>query len=245
MIDYLSIFKKESLSTDFDSYLSNNRDEQIKWSVTIGYADQNPHAFPNRIRRGYNDDIKSNLRINRSDSRNFCPSMKESYKLIMHQPHEMPTEFHEYQTLGLEVRHVLTFAAHVHRTDVNLASYPATKRGCYFSDERWLKYFKNYTKAHCDSECFANFTLKTCGCSKFSMPRTQNTPVCGLNDTKCLMDVVRTWAESEELKKNGNSVLCSCLPECNRIDYEFKSVNIVDYVETRLRLKKIMSLDLI
>lgn len=60
------------------------------------------------------------------------------------------------------------------------------------------------------------------------MPRGPDTPVCGLNQTTCLMQVVRTWAQSEAFGK-GKSVLCNCLPACFRIDYELLVINHINY----------------
>lgn len=55
-------------------------------------------------------------------------------------------------------------------TSDGLRKYKPSRRGCYFNDERRLRFFKTYTKNNCDIECLANFTLSHCGCVQFSMP---------------------------------------------------------------------------
>lgn len=141
----------------------------------------------------------------------------------------MPTEFHDSLILGLVNNHIISMTAHIHAFDKSLAVYKPRQRGCYMENERKLEFFKSYTKTHCVMECLANFTLKTCGCKKFSMPRRQDTPVCGLNQTKCFMKVLQTWVKSNEFKRSY-TVLCNCLPACHRIEYEIKLINQVDYI---------------
>ena len=44
------------------------------------------------------------------------------------------------------------------------------RRNCYFKNERYLRFFKIYTRNNCEMECWANLTLKNCGCVWFYMP---------------------------------------------------------------------------
>lgn len=45
-----------------------------------------------------------------------------------------------------------------------------SRRNCYFENERYLRYFRAYNQFNCELECWANVSLKYCGCVKFSMP---------------------------------------------------------------------------
>lgn len=58
------------------------------------------------------------------------------------------------------------------------------RRQCYFSDERPLQYFKRYSQSNCELECFANATLKTCGCVHFSMPSKFRNLVVQFHDSR-------------------------------------------------------------
>jgi amiloride-sensitive sodium channel len=101
-------------------------------------------------------------------------------------------------------------------------------RECYFESERKLKFFKSYTKAHCDYECMTNYTLKVCGCVKFSMPRTFTTPVCDLDKVECFKNVIKNWPTW-----NNETIECNCYPPCSNINYKIESLRenliIIDY----------------
>lgn len=51
-----------------------------------------------------------------------------------------------------------------------LRSYKPMQRECLISSERQLRFFKTYTQHNCNMECLRNFTIKECGCVRFSMP---------------------------------------------------------------------------
>lgn len=94
------------------------------------------------------------------------------------------------------------------------------RRQCYFSEEKTLQFFKEYTKPNCDFECLTNYTLKKCDCVRFSMPRTEFTIICGIKKIDCCIE-----AEDELLRKDdgqlGNSEFddCNCLPSCTSYSY--------------------------
>jgi amiloride-sensitive sodium channel len=95
-----------------------------------------------------------------------------------------------------------------HRTDEALRRFDPEQRKCYFEGERQLKYFKAYTKAHCEWECRSNATLKHCGCVKFSMPRDKYMPVCNLSMLACILDV--------------KSSFCDCYQPCIDLKYGYR-----------------------
>ncbi|KAG5860729.1 Epithelial sodium channel, partial [Gonioctena quinquepunctata] len=51
--------------------------------------------------------------------------------------------------------------------------YDPKRRECYFSSEKYLKYFKVYTANNCKMECLANYTKALCRCVNFFMPSKQ------------------------------------------------------------------------
>lgn len=134
------------------------------------------------------------------------------FKIIPHLPNEIPTEFHRTrfymnynENLGIEV------SAKSIRTDYTLRRISPHRRNCYFEGEKKLKFFKSYSRAHCNLECLTNITLGKCGCVKFYMPRDKNTKVC-------------TYAQLE-CKQNANynteieMLACACYSPCNDIKY--------------------------
>lgn len=44
------------------------------------------------------------------------------------------------------------------------------ERGCYYPNEKPLKFFKVYTERNCETECRANKTLELCGCVAYYDP---------------------------------------------------------------------------
>lgn len=103
-------------------------------------------------------------------------------------------------------------------------SFEPLSRQCYFNYERRLKYFKVYTQQNCELECITNFTLQTCGCVKFSMPREEGTEICGASQIECYNE-----AEDELLshevkytvdKRYDFRAKCDCLPACVSVQYD-------------------------
>lgn len=240
MQGYNSIFNNGTLSSDFDLFIRkdiknitdsslnqtfDDRNELVQWTLEDGYVSSN-RVFPYRIKKGVNDKIKLNLLLKVSQSLNLCERSRNSYMLILHMPNEMPTKYHEYAYLGLHSNHIISLTAKSYAYDKAFADYSPSMRNCYFQHEKKLQFFKTYTKPHCIIECLADFTLKSCGCIKFSTPRAPDVPVCGLNQTACIRKATRSWDEREN---SNNKVLCKCLPSCSIIKYGIKMVNHEDY----------------
>lgn len=55
-------------------------------------------------------------------------------------------------------------------TDETVKVWSPQKRGCYFENERYLRYFRIYTKNNCERECDTNNTYDMCGCAQLSQP---------------------------------------------------------------------------
>lgn len=59
------------------------------------------------------------------------------------------------------------------RTIVTSSALPLLKpdqRSCYYTHERQLRFYRNYTESKCKEECLSNYTKIECGCVKFSQP---------------------------------------------------------------------------
>lgn len=55
-------------------------------------------------------------------------------------------------------------------TDDVVKVWNTVKRGCYFENERYLRYFRIYTQRNCERECDSNNTFSFCGCVLASHP---------------------------------------------------------------------------
>lgn len=88
-------------------------------------------------------------------------------------------------------------------------------RGCYFNNEKPLKFFKIYTPSNCQQECLSEKTLQQCNCVPFYLVRAPTTKICGSLDKKC--------AQSVEENFSFHSKSCRCFQKCNKIEFEFKA----------------------
>jgi hypothetical protein len=104
------------------------------------------------------------------------------------------------------------------KTNEDLRKFPPKIRGCYFEDEKKLKFFKIYTKNNCDLECMTNYNKEFCGCVHFSMPRTENTRICELKDGNCYFNAINFWMQNSSAK-----FPCDCFPSCNYLKYSIKN----------------------
>lgn len=158
------------------------------------------------------------MRLKKSDSENVC--FLTAYTIIPHLPNEIPTEFHHTrfnlhpsESLSIEMQ------AKSIRSDDSLRRIPPDRRNCYFEGERKLKFFKTYSRAHCNFECVANITLRKCGCVKFFMPRDRSTKVCNYSQLECILNATQNFGSiysEEELLD------CSCYSACNNIKYSYE-----------------------
>lgn len=96
-----------------------------------------------------------------------------AYTFLLHAPDEVPnfhTRTYQHSIREIKKANVLITPSMI-TTANELRSYAPERRSCYYTNERYLKFFKIYTENNCELECLTNFTLSYCGCVKFSMPR--------------------------------------------------------------------------
>lgn len=96
----------------------------------------------------------------------------QGYKIILHQPGEIPRADLEYFLAPLNEAITVTVKPEMMTTSENLRPYKPEQRKCYFSTEKPLKFFKLYSQKHCEIECVTSIVEENCGCVAFYMPRT-------------------------------------------------------------------------
>lgn len=239
MLDMESIFTTE-ISDDFKSYEARGSNifnrQQIDWSLVGGYKDS-VVQFP--IRAIKRNQLQFTMAMEKEDLKNLCITRTRSFGIIFHLPNEMPTVFHPEDYVEMDQFKTLQLNAKMYSADESLKKYSPTQRRCFFEHERKLKFFVSYTKAQCEFECLTNYTYATCGCVKFSMPRTPKMVVCNFNDSKCMFEADLSWTEHNHERKSALS-LCNCLPSCFDIKYsvQFEKSSIFHSDES---LRKIIS----
>lgn len=146
------------------------------------------------------------------------PICRPSPAVFIHSPYEIPWDYLS-KGYGLDVnefqRTALAVSAFVMKTDTDLkASFSSEERGCYFPDERPLKFFQRYSQNNCELECLTNATVSDpdFNCSTYWMPRSEDIKPCHLT----------TILTGYELEQVVLSDTCNCLPDCNSVEYRVK-----------------------
>lgn len=216
------------------------------WSLDGGYSLLSNKSYPLRVfGSGTRDGLMITLSLNRSEFDDGCRSHVQGFKMQLHMPGVVPQLSKHYFHMPMKRDILISVNPQVIRTDEDLESYPPTvyvlnlrflyykqfhflfcspdyirSRQCFFSNEKWLQFFINYTKQNCDFECLTNFTLKRCDCVRFSMPRTGDTKICGIKSIECYNNA------EDELLRNDDGLLganefddCNCLPSCTSYSY--------------------------
>lgn len=225
MQSYNLIFNK-GVSNDFNSY--NNSLQKEHWNIEKGFKSKNKNKIPYRCILG--SGFQFFMTVNETDLDDLCPLLKSTFKVIFHLPNEIPTFFHYAEFLNFQTESIIKLTAKVYQNHKQLKKYSVKMRNCFFQGERKLQFFKSYTKAHCNFECLTNFTLRRCGCVKFSFPRAQGTRVCNVNESGCHMQAFNDWPEHDEMSQNY-TMPCNCLSPCTDIKYEIKQKQRVDLNE--------------
>jgi amiloride-sensitive sodium channel len=235
MQGYNTIFNKGVLHEDFDCYkrrrnvynwiplpkdlLINDDNETIEWTLDDGYNVKGDDSFIIPKRASKQNFLLFASFVDNLDMKNVCPEFGQTFRILFHLPNEIPTIFHIDQSVAFNQRKTMYLTAKSYRGDESLKRFAPDKRRCYFQGERQLKFFKSYTKQHCDLECITNYTLDICGCVKFSMPRTQDTKVCDVDQGICYHKAMMIWPNNNTYYDDSKTA-CDCYPTCNDIAYK-------------------------
>lgn len=163
---------------------------------------------------------------------NYCFLSGGAFLVAVHLPNEIFNSFHKYDFITSDHGKYFEIIVNSITTDEDLRKFSPESRSCYFEGERSLKFYKSYTKANCDWECLTNFTLKSCGCVRFSMPRESSTNVCKLEEVKCYKKAMQTFPDEDE--KDQMRIPCGCLPPCTDIKYSLNT--LVDFTHRDKRM---------
>jgi amiloride-sensitive sodium channel len=209
------LLRKENLHSDFD--YSTVDFKTVNWTLDDGYgAKAGINTYPFRVLgAGERAGLNIVLKMEKSYFDYVCKGPVQGYKITMHNPAEYPQPAKHYFRIPAKREVIVSVKPQMIKTSDNLLNYSPASRQCYFSHERYLKYFKVYTQKNCELECLANYTLTKCGCVKFYMPRQSDTPMCSLSAASCYLST-----EYDLLQNNLESGdECNCLPDCTSIQY--------------------------
>lgn len=143
------------------------------WSMETGYGKENKGKkhYPIRVFSGKQKaQLDFTLRSLNMDVEYVCRTLVPGYKLFLHpsfdalRSSDSSIRVPFAEEISVSITPKVFFAAET------LLDYDPHQRECFFQFERRLRFFKWYSRANCETECLANYTLEVCGCVKFSMP---------------------------------------------------------------------------
>lgn len=217
------LLRKEELDP---RYNLNSERQPSEWELDLGFHENaGINTFPRRIISGGNrNSLGATLIANKSDLDYLCGDSFQGFKVMLHLPNEFPQLSNQYFRVPLNQELMVTVTPTVTITDERAALYPPEKRRCYYTNERYLRFFKIYNKINCEIECLTNYTLHLCGCVQFWMPHPKAAPVCSLHDSPCYQSaavkLLRMTAKKNAKSNEGISWnSCNCLPTCNYVEY--------------------------
>lgn len=215
MLNYNELFNENILSKDFDSFQNS---KNSSWSLDGGYVTDNLNAYPYPVVSQKHDALRVILKSTDIDLDYICHGSKQGFKVFIHRPGDFPSL--SGQHLFLPIKHDASVSLSATSTKISglLKSYKPRQRKCYMTDERPLQFFKFYTRSMCYHECLANYTLKTCGCVKFSMPRMNSTKICDYSQINCTLIAKRNMLLLNNAGSNEEAD-CGCLDSCTTINY--------------------------
>lgn len=170
-----------------------NPDSQYKslnWNLDDGYKSTDLDEYPRRAKfpgvksalqvtmAAYNDELDATckdslqgFRVSLIITRLISYLMLLLQQVILHTPMRIPRPSSQYFRIPLDEAVLGSVQPSKISTSETVKVYNPDRRECYFPSERQLKYFKIYTQLNCHLECLTEFTLKTCNCVNFYMPR--------------------------------------------------------------------------
>ncbi|EDV99610.1 pickpocket protein 28 [Drosophila grimshawi] len=201
------------------------------WSLETGYdANSDVETYPARVlSAGARSGIFMALQSFKQEVDYACRGPVQGFKVSLHAPDDVPQVSKQFVRIPMGREVLIAVKPNMITTSSGIAEYHPLRRQCFLSHERQLRFFKIYSESNCQLECQANFTLSQCGCVKFSMPRSLDTPVCGEDKIHCYERaetqlLVREFHRVRSLNvvseaPRGVETACNCMPACTSLIY--------------------------
>lgn len=95
-------------------------------------------------------------------------------QIYFHTPSDIPDYSHSSMKISKNTHSFVQIVNQLSVTDVGLENWTPEARGCYYLNEKWLKYTKIYSYINCYVECQVNATESLCGCVPMIRISTKN-----------------------------------------------------------------------
>lgn len=99
-----------------------------------------------------------------------CQVFMMLFQVDVTHPARIPRPKQQFFKIPLDRAVEARISPEITTTSNAVKKYSPTKRNCYFTTERFLRYFNTYTQQNCQIECKVNYTIHQCGCVNFYMP---------------------------------------------------------------------------
>lgn len=217
MLDHSELFNEQ---LDQSLKFPKHGHKSANWTLQGGYTSYAAEIYPHRvIGSGITAGFNLELRVKSSDIDYACKGPVQGFKIALHTSGEMPRMNQVFYQVPLKQQVLIAVKPDVITTSPGLHAYSPKRRQCYFNGESKLNFFKVYTQSNCELECLTEFTLKECGCVKFSQPHNSKTKVCNLEKVECYRNAEKNFMKRkleeklhEESKDNGNSIIRGYYP---------------------------------
>ncbi|XP_053603999.1 pickpocket protein 28-like [Plodia interpunctella] len=226
------IFRMDKNGIQRDYNYSDIQKESFGWNSSFGYDNsddidylkQYPHRGQYSRHRPY---LEVYLMTHKADYDEYCNVINKGYKVYIQDPTSHPqSSVYSYAILPGQSS-AMALKVNMMNTSEKLLNYDAETRQCFFSSEKYLRYFKLYTASNCLLECMSNYSYEICKCVSFHMPYTDSRSICTLQQADCLRE-----AGGANRKLTDFISECDCLPNCNSITYE------AEILKTEFNLEK-------
>jgi acid-sensing ion channel, other len=157
----------------------------VEWTLEGGYNNLTGqvHGYP---RTGTKFALIGTFQVPKILTDRVCKGSIQGFKVFLHLPNEIPQMSKHFYLIPFKRIVNMKVVPKMFTTAPDLRDLPIDKRQCFFSDERYLRFFKYYTQNNCEVECVANLTIRNCGCQRFYMPSEYIKSVRFISTSPCL-----------------------------------------------------------
>lgn len=124
----------------------------------------------------YYDFFHISLNVNHSER---ISPFNSKLTVFFHAPDEIPIHHRRSTVVDIETDKISNIEITPHLVmSEGLEKYKPSVRQCFYTTERYLKFYKIYSQSYCEWECLTNYTLAQCGCVPYHMPRMLSDLIC-------------------------------------------------------------------
>ncbi|KAM3963282.1 pickpocket protein 28-like isoform 2-T2 [Aphomia sociella] len=235
MLSAEEMFRTQNLHKDYYHAAGHNKSS---WTLGGGYLPgETIHTYPRRGPSYGGVEFEVVLLTDIRDLDLECRGPVQGFKIWLHNPAELPNMGQNFFRLPIKYQSAAAVTPRVTKTSEGLRNYPPHKRNCFYSNERYLRFFRIYTQRNCELECLSNHTAHRCGCVPLYMPHGPETKVCGFGKRECVTNAFEELSLSKSTLDEGTKHLskdCDCLEACTELKYDAEVAQAV-YDMTKYR----------